>query len=328
MSAVFLAAPVAPSPPPVRTARVQLVLESLDGSRRLPLDSSAGWKALAGARGLALPPMQILTSSAPGVAGSVLTEVRVEERPVFLPLLVKAADRNFATHRAMLDTLAELVDPTLGEFRIVAITARGVRELQVVYTGGLEGATGRDEAGLYWAKLGLTAVACQPFAQDRADRFVEFAMSGETVAFLGAAGGTDAPWPRALSSSAVIGDNMRVVVGSDVPVYPVIELVGPMDSFTGTVELEDTTLPPYFGGSEWSVSIPNGVPAGSTLRLVTDPRAKSIRMDGQRAAGRVARGSTLSPFYPGGNVMSVAAPGGDEDTRIRISWRERRRSLW
>jgi hypothetical protein len=149
--------------------------------------------------------------------------------------------------------------------------------------------------------------------------------------FLGAVGGTDAPFPGMLSSGAVIGAGMNVVVESDVPVYPNLTLVGPMDSFTGSlspvvVNLDGTTT--TLTGSTWSVSIPPGVPTGQTFSMVTDPRARSIRLNGALAAGRVALGSTLRPFYPGQNVLSVTAPGGNDDTKIFLSWRELYRSLW
>jgi hypothetical protein len=42
----------------------------------------------------------------------------------------------------------------------------------------------------------------------------------------------------------------------------------------------------------------------------------------------VALGSTLRPFYPGKNSLTVTSSGGDEDTLIVLSWREKFRSLW
>jgi len=284
----FLAAPrgAEPTRPPLpaREAVPTLTLESLDGTKRIPLVNTAGWKALAGVTGLDMPPIDTATGRIPGVSGSVLQDARAEERPVFIPIRISAPDGLFATHRAAMQELLGLVDPLRGQFRIVGSTASGERHLTVTYTDGLQGDYGTDRWGLHWRKVCLTAVACQPFAEARQDRLVEFQTSGGGGVFLGTAGGTDAPWPRALSSSSVIGENMRVPVTSEVPVYPTVELVGPMDSFTGTVQLADASLSPYFGGAPWSVSVPQGVPAGSTLRLVTDPRARSIRLDGQLAA--------------------------------------------
>lgn len=335
MSTYFLAAPDAVPSPPVsvpREATPTLTLESMDGSKRLPLNQTIGWKALAGVTGLDMPPIETITSAVPGVYGSVKQGMRVEERQVFIPLKVTAPDRRFSTHRALVQELMQLVDPLRGEFRIVGATGHGERQLTVTYLDGLQGNYGTDQFGMYWRMLGLVAVATQPFAEARTDRLVTFQQSSGGGAFLGTAGGTDAPWPRALSSSSLIGDGMEVRVASEVPVYPTLELTGPMDSFEGTLSPVVTdsagTVTTVQSSSAWHVSVPNGVPAGSSLRLVTDPRARSIRMDGNLAAGRVARGSTLRPFFPGLNVLDVSAPGGSAATRVRLSWRELYRSLW
>lgn len=317
MNSLFLAAPLTSGPPPAQAQPdpLTVALESLDGTRRIPLDGSTGWWRLDGTSGLEMPPMDVVTSSVPGVFGSVLRDVRVAERPVGLPMFT-ASESGRIGHLEMLDEIRSLVDPLTGEFLIVATTTRSERQLRVVYTGGLEGAGGRSETGIYWRKFGLTAVACDPFAYDRSERLVPFDLGSSDAAFLGAAGGTDKPWPRMLSSSAVIGSGMQIEVRSEVPVFPTLEIDGPVDSFTGTMS------------TGWSVSIPGGVADGSTLRLVTDPRARSIRLDGAPAAGLVARGSTLRPFYPGVNVLDVVAPGGSAATRVRLSWREAHRSLW
>jgi hypothetical protein len=309
-----------------------LTLESLDGSRKIVLDGVSGWTHLPGATGLEMPPVDVVTSSVPGVAGSMLQEVRVEERPVFIPIDAASPDSKRVTHQAMLNSIRSLVDPLSGQFRVVC----GDRQLTLVYTEGLEGSFGASDFGLYWRKFGLKALACQPFAEGRTEQSVEFRLAVGGQPFLGVAGGTDVPWgTRQITSSALIGDNMRVLVESEVPVYPTVELVNSMDSFTGAMELEDPSQP----GTGWSVSVPGGVLPGYTLRLVTDPRSRSIRMGvgdpatnpawtGELAAGLVERGSTLRPFYPGVNLMNVAAPGGTEDTRIRITWRNLYRSLW
>lgn len=349
MSVYFLAPPLGSEPavePPSPETVPTLALESLDGLRRIPLDGSTGWQALTDATDLDMPPMDVVTAAVPGVAGSMLLDVRAMERPVVVPIMAMAPNQSSVTHQVMMDAIRSLVDPLRGEFKLVGASARGERELRVVYTDGLRGSYGTSEAGLHWRKFGLRMTACQPFTSSRTDRLVEFATSGGAGPFLGTAGGVDMPWPRAISSSAVIGNNMRVQVTSEVPVYPTVELVGPMDSFTGTLEqavmAEDGSyvrLGYYGDAPKWSVSVPGGIPAGSTLRLVTDPRAKSIRLGagdpettynwtGELAAGRVARGSSFSPFYPGVNVLDVSAPGGTDATRVRIRWRELHRSIW
>jgi hypothetical protein len=318
-----------PPPPRVLPQIPLLMLESMDKSVQIPLDGTTGFIRMPGATGLEMPTYDIVSGTLPGVAGALLTDVRVQERSIFIPIY-NGANGDHLLHLSMKDQLRRLVDPTTSTFKLVGKTARGERELVVTYTGGLEGADGYDQSGLAWEKIGLTCTAHEPFARARNDRLLEFRMDLGGGPFLGVVGGTDSPWPTILSSGAVIGSGMEVQVNSDVPVYPTLELVGAMNSFHGelspiVVEDDGVTI---IENKEWLVDIPLGVAAGSTFRMVTDPRTRSIRLDGALAAGRVARGSTLRAFYPGLNVLSVVAPGGTEDTRIRLSWRELFRSLW
>lgn len=319
-----------PRPRPPRLPLSVLTLESMDGLTRIPLDGSSGWIRMPGATGLRLPPYQVIAAAIPGVPGSILQEVRVEERPVFLPLYCGGFtdQRSF---QQMIDQIAALIDPTTGTFRIIGTTAWDERELIVSYVSGLEGADGADTEGLSWAKLGLVMAAHQPYARAREGQGLEFVVATAGEPFLGVAGGTDAAWPTALSGGQVIGSGMEVYVDSEVPVYPILELVGPMDSFSSTMspvvvgpDGSITTL----DEQQWAVDIPLGVPAGSTYRVDTDPRVLSFRMNGGLASGRVARGSTLRAFYPGLNILNVTAPGGTSATRIRLSWLPLYRSLW
>jgi len=311
----FLARRTAPpEPAPQVTIRV-LSLESMDGTKRIQLNGSTGWWRMAGSTGLEMPPFEVALGSAPGVAGAVLQGVRVRERDVFVPMFT-ASKTGPVNHLAMLEQVRGLVDPMVGQFRLVGVTPTSVRELVVIYREGLEGADGRSESGTYWRKFGLKATALDPYARDLTDRSVESARASGGRPVIGVVGGSDAPFPFALSGATVIGSNMQVNVNSSVPVFPVLELVGPMDSFTGSMD------------TGWSVSVPGGLADGETMRLVTDPRSKSIRVNGQLAAGRVARGSVLKPFVPGVNVLNVTAPGATTSTLLRLSWRAGHRSLW
>lgn len=309
----------------------KLTLQSMDGLYEIVLDASSGWIRMPGATGLKMPPMETVSSRIPGVHGAVLQEVRALPRPVFLPIYCHA-ETGHLSFLQMEDLLRRIVDP-LGArtFRLIGTTVRGSRELILSYAGGLEGADGGDVEGHSWCKVGLNATAYQPFASDMVERALTFRVSPGDAPFLGVAGGSDAPFPGMLTSGAVIGDAMTVRVNSEVPVYPPLTLIGPMDSFVGdltpTVVNSDGTTT-QITDQAWHVEIPAGVPAGSTLKLVSDPRARSVRLDGALAAGRVKLGSSYRPFYPGLNTLSVAAPGGNEDTRIILSWFEQYRSLW
>lgn len=320
--------------PPVPTQAVRppiprLTLESLNGLNKIILNGKR-WIRMPGSTGLEMPPFEVISSSVPGVPGAVLQDVRTQARPIFIPIYCSASSDHLS-YLQMMDQLRSLVDPTTGSFRLIGSTVRGEREMTVTYVSGLEGADGGDVQGQSWCKVGLNLIAHQPYAQSRVDRVLEFRSIEEDITpFMGVVGGTDAPWPGMLSSSAVIGQGMQVSIASEVPVYPVLELEGAMDSFSGelspVVSSPDGSVTTY--DQAWSVDVGVGIPEGSLLRYVTDPRIRSIRLDGDLAAGAVQLGSTLRPFYPGINTLNVVAPGSNEATRVRLRWRNLWRSLW
>jgi hypothetical protein len=308
----------------------KLYIESMDGTVSLPLDDTMGLIRLPGATGLEMAPTEVISSSIPGVPGSIVQDVRVQSRPVFIPLYAYSVTSQRA-YRDLKDRLRSVVDPTTGSFKLVGATVRGIREMIVTYESGLEGNDEAGAEGVTWARFGIRATAHEPFARARTDRVLEYRVVSTATPFLGIVGGTDTAWPTMLSSTSVIGSGMPIVVDSEVPVYPTLQLIGSMTSFLGTLSPIVTNpngTTTTITDREWSVSVPAGIPAGSTLLMVTDPRRRSIRLDGALAAGRIARGATLRPFYPGTNVLNVAAPGGTDDTRIIVSWRDLYWSLW
>lgn len=316
---------------PFRPMIPALSLESMDGSLSISLDARGGigWTRMPGATGLQMPPVDIASSPIPSAPGSIVQDVRVPARPVFVPIYGRATE---TTLQQMRDELHQLVDPlTVGSFKLVGTTDRGVREMVVHYEDGLDGADGIDSEGLSWCKLGLRMTAYQPYARAREDRTLIFTTPPTTPEpFLGAVGGTDAPWPRALVTGSTIGEEMEVVVDSEIPVYPELRIIGKMGTFDSTLSpivVKDGVVT-ELTDQLWSVSLPLGVPAGSTFTLVTDPRARSARLDGALAAGRIARGSTLRPFYPGLNTLDVEATDTDATTAIYLSWRNLYRSIW
>lgn len=334
VSTYYLAAPPASVVPTPVTKVVhpipRITLESMDGRVRIPLDGSSGWIRMPGSTGLEMPTFDVVASAIPGVAGAVPQDVRTQARAVFIPIYCGTRSDHLSFLQ-MKDMLRSLVNPLTNTFRIVGTSTRSERELIVTYISGLEGADGADVEGQSWAKFGLNAMAYEPYARDRVDKSLEFLASEDPVPFLGVVGGTDATWPGMLSSTSVIGSDMPVFVNSEVPVYPTLELTGPMDSFEGdlspVVVNEDgstTTLTDQV----WYVNIPAGIPTGQTFVYVTDPRQRSARLNGGLAAGHVALGSALRPFFPGMNVLNVVAPGSTDESKVRLSWRELHLSLW
>lgn len=293
--------------------------ESLDGSTVIPVGSETHqgpWHLEVGAAGLGVAPTVIDAAGTPGAVGSTVRDVFTLTREPVLPLGLNTSTQ--AEQWAAVQDLRDLTDPSVGmtpdgNFRLVCSSASGTRHVTLAYLAGLEG----EGQELPWRdRFVVSTIAPYPFAEDRAETTREFRLSAGVLPFLDTAG-TDNPWgTRQLAPSTVIGEGMNVNMTSAVPVYPTIEVTGPADS----VLIEsDTGL---------YINVPGGVNAGETLRIVTDPRRKSIRLDGALAAGLVARGSRLAPFKAGANMVDVTAPGADSNTRLRLTWRCGYRSLW
>lgn len=310
----------APSLPSTEYDSRRLWLESWDGEVVLPVPLDNYPHALVGQRGflgLGVNPSNIETAGTPGVAGSRVIDVIRTERPVALPLAFLADDQRdlWATIQAVRD----LTDPARGmtpdgNFRLICSSSSGTRQLSLAYRSGLEGEDGEYD-GTDTAVL--DCVAPMPFAADRFDQTRTFRLASTLVPFLAPAG-TDFPWgTRQLSPSTVAGMATPVEMFSAVAVYPVIEITGPADS----VLIEAPT-------SGLRIDVPSGVPDGSTLRIDSDPRSKSIRLDGALAAGMLARGSRLVPFDLGVTLVNVSAPGATSDTVLRLTWRGLHRALW
>lgn len=314
--ATVTAAPSTPVALPYDSRR--LWFESWDGDvvMPIPLDGIAEMIGQRGMLGLGVAPTDLATEGTPGVAGSRVVDVIERDRPVAMPLAFLADEQ--ADLWDVVQRLRDLTDPTRGmtedgNFRLVCTSASGTRQLNLGYRSGLEG----DDLEHYGTdRAVLDLLAAMPYAEDRQDQTIPFQLVSVPRPFLSIAG-TDHPWgTRQLSSSKIAGEATPVRMFSSVPVYPVIEITGPADSVLIT------------GANGLLIDIPAGVPAGQTLRIVTDPRRKSIRLNGALAAGMIARGSRLQPFSRGTTLVDVTAPGATADTLLRLTWRGLHRSLW
>lgn len=296
----------------------EMHIESLDGSLVIPLNVDVDRILKAGATGLGLPPLDVVTSTTPGMPGSWLQEVNVLEREVFIPLEF-GSDKDQADMLAKLKQLRELVWPgavnigDLGTFLLVCNSPAGERILTVTYKSGWEGTWGGADSGINWESFGLTLVAVDPYFRDRNPTNISYTATPGEV-FLGD-GDNSTPWPRQLSQSVVIGQGMQVVVQGDVPVWPKFV-------FTGPVNLADVTFP----GTD--VSVPNGIADESTLTLITDPRARSARLDGAIAWSAVAMGSTFAPLNPGMNIVNVEIGTFGADTGLLLEWTPGYKNPW
>lgn len=314
----------ASTPPKPEYDSRNLWLESWDGTVAMPVPIDNLPHEMIGQRGilgLGVAPTDLATEGTPGVAGSRVVDVIERDRPVALPLAFIAD--NQPDLWATIQRLRDLTDPTRGmtpdgNFRIVCSSSSGVRQIGLAYRSGLEGAD-LEYCGTDRAVLDL--LAPMPFAEDREDTVSpEYALGGGGLNFF-AWDDADAAAPNfadlELAPDVILGDNMPLQITSALPVYPTIEIVGPTGP--GVILEANTGL---------HLKVPDGIPEGSTLRIVTDPRRKSIRLDGALAAGMIGRGSRLAPLSLGQNLISITAPGATSETRLRLTWRGMHRSLW
>lgn len=323
----FVLATVQPKPPTTpATPQDQRVfwLESWDRTVRIPIGSATHdgpVQLLVDASGLEEAPQDVTIEPIPGVAGGVVTFSQTLVREPLLPLRIGTA--NQAEQWVERQRLADLTDPSPekltpdGTFRLVCSSPSGTRQVGLVRQGGMEG-TGTE---LPWTvQYVLDCAAPNPFAEDREDTPREYSLGEGGGRFLAwDVGDVDTPpfEDVHLAWDVILGDDMPLVIESDVAPYVTLEIEGPTGA--GVIVSADSGL---------YLSIPAGVEAGETLRIVTDPRRKSIRLDGEPAAGMLAFGSVLRPLAFGQNMLSVTAPGATSATRLRLLYRSQYRSMW
>lgn len=323
----FVLATVRSAPPPAPTGPLDLRnfwLESWDGSVTIPIGGATHRGPVqlqVEATGLEEPPKDVTIDGIPGVAGGVAVFSRTLVREPLLPLRINTADQ--AEQWIEKERLRTLTDPSPekltrdGSFRLVCSSPSGVRQVGLVRRGGMEG-TGTE---LPWTvQYVLDCAAPQPYAEDRTDRTREYSLGAGPDGFF-AWDDADATAPDfddlELAWDVILGEDMPLEITSEIPPYVTVEVVGPTGP--GVVIQADSGL---------YLPIPAGVAAGKVLTVVTDPRRKSIRLDGEPAAGMIAFGSRLRPLRFGENKLSITAPGATEDTRLRLSWRALHGSLW
>lgn len=323
----FVTATVQPRPP-VEPATPQdqrtFWLESWDGTVRIPIGSATHdgpVQLLTDASGLEEAPTSVTIDGVPGVPGGVATFSQTLVREPLLPLRISTA--NQAEQWTQRQLLADLTDPSPakltpdGSFRLVCASPSGTRQVGLVRQSGMEG-TGTE---LPWTVLYvLDCAAPQPFAEDREETPREYSLGDGGGRFIAwDVGDVDTPafQDARLAWDVILGDDMPLVIESEVAPYVTLEIDGPTDA--GTLIEADTGL---------YVPIIEDVPVGQTLRIVTDPRRKSIRLDDVPAAGMVGFDAVFKPLAFGQNMLSVTAPGATSATRLRLLYRGQYRSMW
>ena len=259
---------------------------------------------LHGSEGLGVAPVEIADSARLGGDGGIVRGVRYGKREVFIPLLAEMGSTGDLHEWRR--SLNRLLAPTPGDpsGSLVDITiddpSTGTsRMIRGIYTGGLEGDFGDDYRGT-WQTLGLTFDCPDPWWLGP-ERLRTLQVAPGTKPFLSQ---TVPFFPVVLAPSNVVGA-WDIEIRGDGEVWPSWEVVGPGRDLVieaGSKRLE----------------IRGEFPETPTL-IQTRPR----RITPRERFKDLVKGSTLFSLSPGVHQIKVSMVGADENTVVRLVYRER-----
>ena len=282
-----------------------LAFRTLDGAYPFP-GTGNEFVFMPDIEGLDIPPRELIRKQLPGLDGTQLREIRTLEREVFLPIWL-ASWSSHVQYLDRRDALADLFEyryldyqAEAGTLDLEAISTRGVRRLRCVYQSGMSSGSKHPDGGAYWAKLGLTLLAVQPYwvADDWSTPVIQLAGGGtEPNPFL--------TFPLEFTSSTVFGNNVPIEVGGDVPSWVTVEVVGPAASV-------------LIQGEGLTVSIPEGLGDDEEAVIITDPRKRTALFTGVKNWARIGAITTWKPLAPGTRSLDIVMTGGGVDSRVVV----------
>ena len=249
--------------------------------------------------GFGIPPTSVRIDDSARFGG-IWRYTRRGVRNIDMPVTVVGVDA--VDVETKLRRLSRLVQDTTGPTRLTAIRTAGNLTIDLHYTGGAELEYGGDAGGSSWARLLLSFQAPQPYWESAAtQRFT--VKSGVTGRGL-----LPQLTKLKLVSSEKLGQ-LDVDNVSDVPVYPVWTILGPIDNFvarSGSLE---------FGFNR-------AIVAGETI--VVDTEAGTV-VDGlgDNVYSVLSDAPKFFPFLPGKSIVEVLGDSTNLDTVISVVYNER-----
>lgn len=297
------AQPPAPAPSPGRVAVAPVITwTSPDGDMITLSDGEAGWRTLAGARGLGMAGYELFTQSSSAVDGDRITGVRARPREIMLPLFFEAADR--PSFIAKLERLARSMRPKRGDGTLtVSAPHGGQRSIDARYVEGLAGEESTNTAGVTWWKAGLLLHASQPYWR-----------SGPYENSWGVAGSTQSFFPFgpgwSVRNSQVVGLGMDIPNDGDVEAYPVWTITGPIAA--------DSVFRSNTLGKEWGLG--RELTAGRVATIDCRQRVQTATLsDGTNLWPDLTEGAVLWPLAPGSNDIDMVVSGATSETEVAVS---------
>lgn len=256
-----------------------------------------------GMTGRMMPPIRYSSDVIPGQPGDLVRDVQHGARQVVVPIL--ADGLSTAAYRALLRSLAELLDPTRGEGMLRSVDGAGiVRELRCCYIDG----AGIEENWPTAAVPSLLFHAGDPYWYDGNDTQVDYTLGTPATFF---------PFfPLRLSSSEVFADS-TVANSGGVKTWPVWEILGPGSSLV--VRNLDTGE---------SSSLTRELLAGERVTIDTRPRSQIVS---RPKSVTLQDGTNLFPLFagslwalqPGSNAVRVEMTGATSASLVTLRYRRR-----
>lgn len=269
-----------------------------------------GYRVLEGMKGRFMPPISVIKDEVPFHQGAKKRNIKVKDRPVDIPLLIKA-DTESQLRQLMRDTL-KMINPFKGDGKLRSIAVDGtVRELMCYYTGGLEGDEGRNAKGIWWQKAILVFDADDPYWYDSSTQVLTFTR-GQPSKF--------APWglPFRLASSQVFAD-ISVDNKGDVEAYPELIITGPG---------EDIKITNQSTGEVMHLDHPDAkLGIGESITINTSPyppNEKTVtKNDGTNLFYTLSDDSSLWSLQDGTNSIRLEMANATDDSNIQLSYKNR-----
>jgi hypothetical protein len=273
-------------------------------SNQTPLSGNDNINVLMGARGMGMMPRGFIADEVPEQAGARLRTVKTFPREVDLPLLI--ADATSLALQTRLEALNLAMDPGRGDGRLRKTGLDGSsRDLVCRYSSGLQREDDWGHYGITWRKLMVTLLAHDPYWYGSNPITATYRVNDTPALFFPIL-------PIRVIGSAIFSDATINNTG-DVEAWPVWTIVGPGGSLvlqnlgTGARILSTTTLL-----------------AGESLVIDTRPGHKTvIRNDGTNAFATLDAASEFWPLARGSNSLRIQLDGGNDDTRIELSFQTR-----
>lgn len=251
--------------------------------------------------GFGIPPTSVRIDES-ARDGGVFRNSRKAVRNIDMPVVVLGS--TYTDVEAKLRRLSRLVQDTLGPTTLTAFRENELGEpanltLELHYVGGAELSFGESSGGREWAKLLLSFQAPQPYW--------ESAVSESFTVSTGETGRGLLPQltKLKLSSSQALGV-IEVNNTSDVPVFPVYQIQGPV-----------TNLRVTNGIDAWEI---DGVLVEGDL-LVVDTEAGTVTgIGGVNKYALLKPAPKLFPYQPGESIINVEGIDANVNTLITSSY--------